>query len=89
MPEDKLALLVEAGFHLLPKDIEYLAKQLVNGTEIDLAEEISWSRTRASQWEAAKKPPRILAVQKGCAASFPLQLRHVTEYVRPNVVLIG
>ena len=80
--EDFVAM-VNAGFRLSPADLDYL-----HSIEHGQVDELKW-RDPQTHYDATKIPQRILDVQNGSIAGFPLRLRHVDTYVGERVALIG
>ena len=80
--EDFIAL-VNAGFRLSPADLDYLHS--IKQGQVD---ELNW-RDQYTTYDVMKIPQRIVDVQSGSVAGFPLRLRHVDTYVRERVALVG
>jgi ubiquinone biosynthesis monooxygenase Coq6 len=81
-PNDFVAM-VNAGFRLSPTDLEYL-HTMSSGQE----EEIAW-RERHTPVNERNIPMRVLKVQQGTVASFPLKMRHADTYTGERVALVG
>ena len=82
-PEDFVAM-VNAAFRLLPVDLEYMLTHLSTGH----VDELEW-REKNTSFDAEKIPQRVVSVQDGSVASFPLKMRHADTYVGERVALIG
>jgi ubiquinone biosynthesis monooxygenase Coq6 len=81
-PNDFVAM-VNAGFRLSPTDLEYL-HTMPSGQE----EEVAW-RERHTPVNERNIPMRVLEVQQGTVASFPLKMRHADTYTGERVALVG
>ncbi|KAI9792540.1 MAG: putative ubiquinone biosynthesis monooxygenase [Peltula sp. TS41687] len=75
--------MVNAAFRLSPVDLAYLHTQ-PHGQ----AEEVAW-REQHTPYDAQLIPQRIVDVQQGTVASFPLRMRHADTYVGERVALVG
>lgn len=75
--------LVNAGFRLSPADLDYL-----HSIECGQVDELNW-RDQHTAYDVMKIPQRIIDVQHGTVAGFPLRLRHVDTYIRERVALVG
>jgi ubiquinone biosynthesis monooxygenase Coq6 len=75
--------MVNAAFRLSTVDLGYL-HTLPGGQE----EELGW-RERHSGFDGRKIPQRVVGVQEGSIASFPLKLRHADTYIGERVALVG
>ena len=80
--EDFLAM-VNAAFRLSAVDLEYL-HTIPSGQ----ADEVAW-REQHTSFEAAKIPQRVVDMQEGSVASFPLRMRHADTYTGERVALVG
>jgi len=80
--EDFMAM-VNAAFRLLPVDLDYM-HTMPNGQ----VEELEW-REKATAFDPVKIPQKVMSVQEGSIASFPLRMRHADTYVGERVALIG
>ena len=80
--EDFVAL-VNAGFRLSPTDLEYMHS--IEGGQVD---ELNW-REQHTSFETMKIPQRVVGVQEGSVAAFPLRMHHADTYTGERVVLIG
>lgn len=78
--------MVNAAFRLMPVDIKYM--HTLPSAQTD---ELSWREpaTAATQTGLPTSFPRILDVQQGTRASFPLRMRHASTYTGHRVALIG
>ncbi|KAL9110219.1 MAG: hypothetical protein Q9187_008082, partial [Circinaria calcarea] len=77
------AAMVDAAFRLSAVDIEYLLT-----LEKGQAEEVRW-RESHTPFEEDKIPQKLVSVQEGSVASFPLRLRHADTYISERVALVG
>ncbi|KAI9668748.1 MAG: putative ubiquinone biosynthesis monooxygenase [Alyxoria varia] len=80
--EDMVAM-VNAAFRLSTVDLEYLHK-IPSGQ----ADEVSW-RERHTPFDVSFVPRRVIGVQSGSVASFPLKMRHADTYTGERVALVG
>lgn len=79
--------MVNAAFRLMMVDIDYL----MHNPRSDLADELSWREPHTDP-RATGLPstlPRVVGVQEGTIASFPLRMRHADTYTGHRVALIG
>jgi ubiquinone biosynthesis monooxygenase Coq6 len=81
-PEDFTAM-VNAAFRLSTVDLSYM-HTLSSGQK----DEYMW-RIQHTQYEERRIPMRVIGVQEGSVASFPLKLRHADTYIGERVALIG
>ncbi|KAF2771813.1 ubiquinone biosynthesis hydrox [Teratosphaeria nubilosa] len=86
-PEDFVAT-VNAAFRLMPVDINYL---LTSPDPPKPSEELAWRESSTSPSSTGLPPnlPRVIGVQPGTTASFPLRMRHADTYTGHRVALIG
>ena len=75
--------MVNAAFRLSTVDLAYM-HTLVDGQ----SEELSW-RSQHTEFDLTKIPQKVLGVQEGSVASFPLKLRHADTYVGERIALVG
>ncbi|TVY51934.1 Ubiquinone biosynthesis monooxygenase COQ6, partial [Lachnellula suecica] len=75
--------MVNAAFRLGAVDLKYL-HTLEKGQE----EEVAW-REQHVGFEAEKVPRRVVGVQEGSIASFPLKFRHADTYIGERIALVG
>ncbi|KAI9684095.1 MAG: putative ubiquinone biosynthesis monooxygenase [Trizodia sp. TS-e1964] len=75
--------MVNAAFRLSPVDIAYMHTQ-PHG-QVD---ELDW-RQQHTPYDTTLIPQRIVGVQAGTVASFPLKMTHADTYVGPRIALIG
>ena len=81
-PEDFVAT-VNAAFRLSPVDLGYLHTQASGQVE-----EVSW-RLQHREFDAQMVPQKVVGVQEGTVASFPLKMRHADSYIGERVALVG
>jgi ubiquinone biosynthesis monooxygenase Coq6 len=75
--------MVNAAFRLSTVDLAFM-HQMPEGQR----EELEW-REKHSGFEVDKIPGRVVAVQDGSVASFPLKMRHADTYIGERVALVG
>lgn len=80
--EDFVAM-VNAAFRLSTVDLEYLHR-LERGQK----DEVEW-REKHTEVEEMKVPMKVLEVQEGSVAPFPLKMRHADTYTGERVALVG
>ncbi|KAK9331454.1 hypothetical protein V1520DRAFT_337824 [Lipomyces starkeyi] len=79
--------LVNAAFRLGMVDLEYLMSRV---DEEDIREDFEWRDARLPiEAEGQQFPVRVVEVQEGSRASFPLRMRHCDTYVAPRIALVG
>jgi ubiquinone biosynthesis monooxygenase Coq6 len=81
-PKDFVGM-VNAAFRVSMVDLEFM-HTMEGGQE----EEFEW-RERHSVFDAAKIPGKVIGVQEGSVASFPLKMRHADTYIGERVALVG
>ncbi|KAH8602549.1 putative ubiquinone biosynthesis monooxygenase coq6 [Bisporella sp. PMI_857] len=81
-PREFIAM-VNAAFRLSPTDLRYL--HTLDGGQ---AEELTW-REQHVKVDVERIPQRVVGVQEGSIASFPLKLRHADTYIGERVALVG
>ncbi|TVY28100.1 Ubiquinone biosynthesis monooxygenase COQ6, mitochondrial [Lachnellula hyalina] len=81
-PRDFVGM-VNAAFRLGVVDLKYL-HTLEGGQE----EEAAWREDHVG-FDGSKIPQRVVGVQDGSIASFPLKLRHADTYIGERVALVG
>lgn len=81
--EKDFVSMVNAAFRLGTVDLGYL-HTLEGGQE----EEVAW-REQHTAFEEGKIPRRVVGVQEGSVASFPLKMRHADTYIGERVALVG
>ncbi|KAK5113095.1 hypothetical protein LTR62_003674 [Meristemomyces frigidus] len=79
---------VNAAFRLMPVDINFMLSSSSTSTP---ESELAWREpaTPPSSTGLPASFPRIIGVQEGSQASFPLRLRHASTYTGHRVALIG
>lgn len=75
--------MVNAAFRLSMVDIDYM-HTITEGQE----EEFNW-RIQHTPVSEQDVPMRVVAVQEGTIAPFPLKLRHADTYVTERIALVG
>jgi ubiquinone biosynthesis monooxygenase Coq6 len=80
--EDFVAL-VNGAFRLSPTELTYM-HELERGQ----VEEVAWRESHSS-FEEGSLPKRVVGVEPGTIASFPLKMRHADSYIGERVALIG
>ena len=84
LSQEDFAAMVNAAFRLSPVDIKYM-----HTLPAGQADELTWREPHARLSAAAKIPRRVLTLQEGSVASFPLRMRHADTYVGERVALVG
>lgn len=75
--------MVNAAFRLSPVDLAYMHTQ-----SDGQADELVW-RTQHTHFDEHRVPQRVMGVQEGSIASFPLKLRQADTYIGERVALAG
>ncbi|TVY20616.1 Ubiquinone biosynthesis monooxygenase COQ6, partial [Lachnellula arida] len=81
-PRDFVGM-INAAFRLGVVDLKYL-HTLEGGQE----EEAAWREDHVG-FDGSKIPQRVVGVQEGSIASFPLKLRHADTYIGERIALVG
>jgi ubiquinone biosynthesis monooxygenase Coq6 len=81
--EKDFVSMVNAAFRLGTTDLRYF-NTLEGGQE----EEVAW-REQHSHFDVSKIPRRVIGVQEGSVASFPLKMRHADTYIGERIALVG
>jgi ubiquinone biosynthesis monooxygenase Coq6 len=81
-PDDFCAL-VNAAFRLSAVDLAYL-HTMPEGQK----EEVDW-REENTRFNKDAVPMRVVGVQEGSVAPFPLKMRHADSYITERVALVG
>ncbi|RPB22836.1 ubiquinone biosynthesis hydrox [Terfezia boudieri ATCC MYA-4762] len=84
LPPAKLVALVNAAFRLSHVDLQYYESE----APADLADDIAW-RENDTPVDESRVPPRVIGVQDGSVAAFPLKMRHADTYIAERVALVG
>jgi ubiquinone biosynthesis monooxygenase Coq6 len=85
LPCGEFCAMVNAGFRLGPVDLEYLHR-----LDSGIADELEWRLENVKiEDEDNNVPIRIVDVQQGSRASFPLKMRHADTYVGERIALVG
>ena len=85
LPGETFAALVNAAFRLSHIDLKYLST-LTSPEEIE--NEITWRESLLKENENTF-PPRVISVEEGTRAAFPLRMNHVDEYTSSRIALVG
>jgi ubiquinone biosynthesis monooxygenase Coq6 len=85
LPGETFSALVNAAFRLSHLDLKYLWT-LTSPEEIE--NEIIWRESLLKENENTF-PPRVVSVEDGSRAAFPLRLSHVDEYTTSRIALVG
>jgi ubiquinone biosynthesis monooxygenase Coq6 len=80
--EDFVAM-VNAAFRLSAVDLTYL-HTMSEGQK----EEVEW-RAQHTKFDEEKVPVRVVGVQEGSVAPFPLKMRHADSYIKERIALVG
>jgi ubiquinone biosynthesis monooxygenase Coq6 len=81
-PEDFVAM-VNAAFRLSSIDLTYL-HTISEGQK----EEVEW-RQQHTPVQKSKVPLKVIGVQEGSVAPFPLKMRHADSYIMERIALVG
>ncbi|MCJ1354690.1 MAG: putative ubiquinone biosynthesis monooxygenase [Icmadophila ericetorum] len=81
--EENFCAMVDAAFRLSPVDVEYLTS-ISSGQK----DQVSW-RENHTEFDESRCPTRVISLQPGSRASFPLRMRHADTYISHRVALIG
>ncbi|RDW78090.1 ubiquinone biosynthesis monooxygenase COQ6 [Coleophoma crateriformis] len=81
-PIDFMAL-VNAAFRLSTTDLAYM-----HTLEAGQVDELIW-REKHTPFDVQHVPARVIGVQEGSVASFPLKFRHADTYIGERVALVG
>lgn len=81
-PRDFIGM-VNAAFRLEIVDLGYM-HTMAEGQK----EELDW-REQHTNFDVDKIPQRVVGVQEGSIASFPLKMRHADTYIGERVALVG
>ena len=77
------AAMVNAAFRLSAVDLAYM--HTIPSGQVD---ELAW-REQHTKFSREKIPQRVVSVQEGSIASFPLRMRHADTYIGERVALVG
>ncbi|TGJ85920.1 hypothetical protein E0Z10_g2893 [Xylaria hypoxylon] len=83
LPAKDFTALVNAAFRLSPVDLQFM-HTMSSGHE----DELAW-RLQHTHFDAQAVPQRVVGVQEGTIASFPLKMRHADTYIGERVALVG
>lgn len=84
LQREDFAAMANAAFRLSHVDLAFMLQNMKSG----LTEEVAWRESATPQDESIL-PTRIVDVQEGSVASFPLKMRHADSYISERVALIG
>lgn len=87
MSSNDFVSMVNAALRLEQADLSYMLTMnaKVNGK---YEEELQW-REKALDQRTMPLVPRVVGVQEGSVASFPLRFRHATTLIGPRIALVG
>ncbi len=80
---EDFAAMVNAAFRLSPVDLTFMHTQ-----DQGQADELAW-REKHTHVDLSLIPHRVMSIQGGSVASFPLRMRHADTYVGERVTLVG
>ncbi|KAI9698370.1 MAG: putative ubiquinone biosynthesis monooxygenase [Candelina mexicana] len=80
---EDFAAMVNAAFRLSPVDLMFMHTQ-----DQGQADEVAW-REKHTRANPSLIPQRVMSIQAGSVASFPLRMRHADTYVGERITLIG
>jgi len=83
LSSDDFIAMVNAAFRLSTVDLEFL-HQIPEGQK----EEVAW-REQHTPVDEKNIPMKVVGVQEGSVASFPLKMRHADTYTGERVALVG
>lgn len=84
LPPAEFVALVNAAFRLSHVDIQYYEGH----TQENHLDDIAW-RSDVTTVDESRVPPRVIGVQDGSVAAFPLKMRHADTYIGERVALVG
>lgn len=80
---ENLTALINAAFRVSPVDLSYL-----HTIDEGIVEEVSW-RLSVIRPDESRLPPKVVGIQEGTVAGFPLKMRHADSYIAERVALLG
>ncbi|KAF2435755.1 ubiquinone biosynthesis hydrox [Tothia fuscella] len=83
MATEHICAMVNAAFRLSAVDLTYL--HTMDGGQKD---EVEW-REQHTRFKEEELPMKVIAVQEGSVAPFPLKMRHADTYITERVALVG
>jgi ubiquinone biosynthesis monooxygenase Coq6 len=83
LKSEDFCALVNAAFRLSAVDLAYL-HTMPEGQK----EEVEW-REKNTRFNEDKVPMKVINVQEGSVAPFPLKMRHADSYITERVALVG
>jgi len=94
LDEELFINLVNAAFVLENVDMEYYYKAIKEGNTEGLIEDIQWRVNHATQKYTEEQlednyPVKVVSIESGSRARFPLRLSHADTYVSDRVALVG
>lgn len=92
--EELFVKLVNAAFLLEDVDMSYYHKKILAGETEGLLEDLDWRIEHATQKYTEdeldeKFPVRVVGIETGSRARFPLRLSHADTYVEKRIALVG
>ncbi|GAO50735.1 hypothetical protein G7K_4856-t1 [Saitoella complicata NRRL Y-17804] len=87
MSHADFAALVNAGFRLSDVDLRYLYE--AGAKEGEVKEQCEWRESVVKADKREFLPPRVVEIQEGSRASFPLKMRHADSYCDERIALVG
>ncbi|KAI9755948.1 MAG: hypothetical protein M4579_004079 [Chaenotheca gracillima] len=84
LPPSHFAALVNASFRLSPPDLAYMHTSHCQ----DPVDELAW-REQHTDFSTDLIPQKVVDVQEGTVAGFPLKMRHADTYYGERVALVG
>lgn len=83
LSSENFIAMVNAAFRLSPTDLAYMHDQADGQSE-----ELVW-RSQNTEFDVERIPQKVVGVQDGSIASFPLKLRHADTYTGERIALVG
>jgi ubiquinone biosynthesis monooxygenase Coq6 len=83
LPAKDFVALVNAAFRLGTVDLQFM-HTMTSGHE----DELAW-RLQHAHFDPRAVPQKVIGVQEGTVASFPLKMRHADTYIGERVALVG
>ncbi|KAI9830763.1 MAG: putative ubiquinone biosynthesis monooxygenase [Phylliscum demangeonii] len=92
LPAPDLVPMINAGFRLSALDLAYMHRLPAAAATGAAASELAWREPLTAHANAGHHhllPPRVVRVQHGSVASFPLRMRHADRYTTDRIALVG